>query len=150
MVITDSDALIGLAYDGDILHERSVRIYQYLKEQSVDTFTPYPIILESATVLARVLNHRDLALKFLEDYQPIEYAINTDVFELVAKLYNAQALHKLAIVFASEYNPKTSKKNTPFDHYVLALAKKNNIQYVFSFDSFYKKNGLTLMEDLVK
>lgn len=33
--------------------------------------------------------------------------------------------------------------------YVLALAKKNNIKYIFSFDSFYKKHGLILIEDLI-
>lgn len=133
VVITDSDALIGLVSSEDLLHKQCVKISQYLRNNNIDTVTPYPIVLEAATVLARVLERHDLALKILQDYTSAEDRIDTDVSDLVAKLFTS----------------RTSKKNTPFDHYVLALARKNNIQYVFSFDSFYKKNGLTLMEDLI-
>lgn len=133
VVITDSDALIGLVSSEDLLHKQCVKINQYLRNNNIDTFTPYPIVLEAATVLARVLGRHDLALKILQDYTSTEDKIDTDVSDLVAEFFNL----------------KTSKKNTPFDHYILALARKNNIQCVFSFDSFYKKNGLTLMQDLV-
>lgn len=134
MVIVDSDALIGLISDDDKLHERCLQIQQYLIQNNLQLVIPYPIVLGAASALARVKNRPDLTAKLLNDYeengQKIDYAVAT----LVARFYN----------------PKTSKKNTPFDHYVLALAKKNNIEYIFSFDSFYKKNGLTLVEDLVK
>jgi len=134
IVIVDSDAIIALVHQTDSLHDRSVQIFKFLKERNFYTFTPYAILLEAAATLARVLQQPELAQEVLSSYSNPEDKIDTDVSDLVAKLYE----------------PKTSRKNTPFDHYVLALAKKNNIQLVFSFDSFYKKNGLTLMGDKLK
>lgn len=133
MVIVDSDALVGLLSDDDKLHERCIQIQQYIVQNNLNLVIPYSIVLEAATVLARIKNQPELTAKLLSDYEENNEQIDYMVATLVAKLYN----------------PKTSKKNTPFDHYVLALAKKNNIKYIFSFDSFYKKNGLILMEDLV-
>lgn len=99
---------------------------------------PYAIVLEAATTLSRPrINRPDLAESLLNYYLIAEKGVknlNFEVAELVAEIYD----------------PKSSKKNTPFDHYVLAIAKKNNIKYVFSFDAFYEKNGLTLAEDLLK
>lgn len=132
-VIVDSDALIGLIFEADSWHKQCILIHQYLKKENIEIFIPYPIILEAATALARIVNRSDLAAAVLNNYVNFEGTIDTDVANLVAKLYS----------------PKTSKKNTPFDYYILALAKKNNIKYIFSFDSFYQKNGLTLMEDVI-
>ena|SRR3989344_4303198 len=134
MVIVDSDALIGLISDDDNLHKRCLQIQRYLISNNLQLVIPYSVVLEAGSALARVKNRPDLTAKLLNDYEESDDQVNYIVATLVAKLYN----------------PKTSKKNTPFDHYVLALAKKNDIKYVFSFDSFYKKNGLTLVEDLVK
>ena len=138
IVIIDSDALIGLINEDDKLHERCLEISEYLVLNNSTTIVPYPIVLEAATTLARdnKISRPDLAAKLLLDYAEIDYPpeLSLNVGRQVSEFYN----------------PKTSKKNTPFDHYLLALAKENNIQYVFSFDSFYKKNGLTLVEDLVK
>lgn len=137
IVVVDSDALIGLIHETDELHEDCLKISQYLSFNSYGAIIPYPIVLEAATTLAKdkTIRRPDLALQLLEDYASIEEepTVDLEVAELVAKLYD----------------PKTSKKNTPFDHYILALARKNNIKHVFSFDEFYKKKGLTLMRDVV-
>lgn len=137
-VIVDSDALIGLINEKDQLHRRCLKISQYLAKSSFGMIVPYPVVLEAATTLAKdkTISRSDLAAKLLQDYAAIDEKpfFDQDVVSLVAKLYI----------------PKTSKRNTPFDHYVLALAKKNNIKYVFSFDSFYRKNGLVLVESLVE
>lgn len=132
-VIVDSDAIIGLVYTTDSLHKRCVQIFKFLKEHDFYTFTPYAIVLEAATTLVRALHQPELAEEVLSSYSKLEMEIDTDVSDLVAKLYE----------------PKTSKKNTPFDHYILALARKNNIKYVFSFDEFYRKKGLILMKDVI-
>lgn len=136
-VIFDSDGLIGFIHQSDALHKRCLEISRYLEQNSFATIVPYPIVLEAATTLARdkTIKRPDLAARLLDDYAEIEEELTYD--------------SNVASLLSKIYNPKTSKKNTPFDHYVLALAKKNNIKYVFSFDSFYKKHGLTLMEDLV-
>lgn len=138
LVLVDSDALIGIIHKEDKHHDRCLEVSAFLTQNSMGTVVPYPIVLEAATALSRdnSINRPDLTSQLLNDFSDIEQnkEINYNVSEIVADLYD----------------PKTSKKNTPFDHYVLALAKKNNIKYVFSFDSFYEKNGLTLAEDLLK
>lgn len=136
-VLVDSDALIGLINENDLLHRRCLKISNFLTQYGFSTIVPYPIVLESATTLARAqkVNRPDLAHRLLKDYaasrQPSLKQDN--VAKLVAKLYKPQA----------------SKKNTPFDFYILALAKKNNIKLVFSFDAFYQKRGLTLIEEII-
>lgn len=134
IVVADSDAIIGLVHTADSLHKRCVQSFKFLKEHNYYIFTPYAILLEAVTTLVRVLHQPELAGEILSSYSNLEEKMDTEVSDLVAKLYK----------------PQTSKKNSPFDHYVLALAKKNNIQLIFSFDSFYKKNGLTLIEDKLK
>lgn len=137
-VIVDSDALIGLIKEDDYLHKRCLSIAAYLAKNSFATVVPYPIVLEAATTLAKdkTINRPDLAKKLLKDYAYLENTTRheSEVVKLTAKLYD----------------PKTSKKNSPFDFYVLAVAKKSGIGTVFSFDSFYSKKGLKLAEELLK
>lgn len=136
VIIVDSDALIGLINPADFLHQRCQKVLLYLQKNKYNLFTPYPIVLEAATALARnkKINRPDLAARILKNYHSNnQYQLITEVGKIVAELYN----------------PKTSVKNTPFDHYLLALAKRNHIKFVFSFDSFYQKHGLTLIERVV-
>jgi len=137
-IIVDSDALIGLIHQDDILHKQCLKISQYLTNNNFQIIIPYPILLEASTALNRskLIKGPYLARKLLKDYARLEknYLKQTNVSSLIAKLYN----------------PKTAKKNTPFDYYLLALAKKNNIKVIFSFDSFYRKNGLILAKSLLK
>ena len=137
-VIVDSDAIIGLLNETDGLHNRCVKISHYLQENKITTVIPYPIVLEAATALAKdkTIRRPDLAKLLLRKYASIKDngLETTDIPFRVAELYH----------------PATSKKNTPFDFYVLAFAKKNGITTVFSFDSFYGKNGLQLIEQLIE
>lgn len=138
-VLVDSDALIGLIHKDDALHKISSEILTYFVQNNFSVVIPYAIVLEAATALStsKAVKRPDLAVSLLNYYLTAEKGNQNFDFEvsgLVAKLFDA----------------KTSKKNTPFDHYVLALAMKNDIKYVFSFDTFYRKKGLTLAEDLLK
>lgn len=138
LVIVDSDGLIGLVNSNDTNHAKCLEISNYLASNSLGTIVPYPIVLEAATALARdtKLNRPDLAAEILTAHAHIESQPNLDenVASLVSELFQNN----------------TSRKNTPFDYYLLALAKKNGIKYVFSFDSFYKKQGLIPVEELLK
>ena len=116
---------------------RCNEVIQFLDINSFSIFVPYPIVLEAATALAKdkTIRRPDLAAQLLNDYSATnKHKFDTEVGELVAELYIK----------------KTSKKNSPFDYYLLALAKKNKINYVFSFDSFYEKQGLILIESIIK
>jgi predicted nucleic acid-binding protein len=135
--IVDADALIGLIHETDALHSSCLKIAKYLHRRKFLLFIPYPIVLEAATTLAKdkTIKRPDLAARLLKDYATVEKTFfDTQVGEAVAEIYQS----------------KTSKKNTPFDYYVLACARKNNIKLVFSFDSFYEKNGLVLLKNVVK
>lgn len=136
-VIVDSDALIGLIHKDDLLHSRCLKISDFLKRNDFPIAVPYPIVLEAATTLARdkTIRRPDLAHKLLNDYARVEqvHLEVADVASFVARLYS----------------PSTSKRNTPFDYYLLALAKRNNIRFIFSFDAFYPRNGLRLIEEML-
>jgi predicted nucleic acid-binding protein len=137
IVIVDSDALIGLINPNDSNHSKCLEVSNYLINNNFGTVVPYLIVLEAATALARVtkINRPDLASEILaansrvEDYPVLD--------------------ENVASLVSESFRNNTSRKNTPFDHYLLALAKKNNIKYVFSFDSFYKKEGLIPAEELL-
>lgn len=137
IIVVDADALIGLINETDTLHQRCVKIYHYLNEEKFIIIVPYLIVLEAATALSKSkrIKRPDLAHRILQKYAATDFypLSHEKVPQLVAKLYH----------------PKTSKKNSPFDYYLLALAKTNNIKFVFSFDSFYQKHGLTLIESLL-
>jgi predicted nucleic acid-binding protein len=129
-VLVDSDALIGLIHKDDALHARAVVVSKYLSKNGFVIIIPYPIVLEAATALFRGLKKSDLAKRLLEDYSDFSQP------ELEERL--------VAKIIPGIFNSKASKKNTPFDCYLVALARLNKINLIFSFDSFYKKQGLTL------
>lgn len=134
LVLVDSDALIGLIHKDDALHRRAIAVSRYLSRNDFVVVIPYPIVLEAATALARGAKRPDLAKRLLVDYSAFSQP------ELVENLI-AKEVSKI-------FDPKASKKNTPFDCYLVALAKLNKINFVFSFDSFYQKLGLTLVEEM--
>jgi len=138
LVIVDSDALIGLLNPADSNHSRYLEISEYLSKNSLETVVPYPIILEAATALSRntKINRPDLALQLLENYAKTEDKPKLD--------------EEVALLTSQSFKKTTSRKNTPFDHYLLALAKKNGIRYIFSFDTFYKSRGLIPADNLLK
>ena len=47
------------------------------------------------------------------------------------------------------YLEQTSKKESLFDCYVMAAAKKIKADAIFSFDKGYQKNGFKLVSDIV-
>lgn len=138
LVIVDSDGLIGLINPNDPNHDKCLEISNYVTNNHLETVVPYPIVLEAATALARdtKINRPDLAAEILKANARIEDRpiLDENVASLVSELFQTN----------------TSRKNTPFDHYLLALAKRNGIKYIFSFDSFYEKQGLTPVVELLR
>ena len=136
LVLVDSDALIGLVHDTDELHEGCLKIANYFVENGFETVVPFSIVLEAATALAKdkTIKRPDLAKRLLSEYSNSSQPYIDE---------------EVASIVAESYDSNTSKKNSPFDYYVLSVAKRNNINLVFSFDSFYEKNGLVLAKDLL-
>lgn len=136
LVIVDSDALIGLISENDLLHKRCIKVADYLAKNNYVTIICNSTVLESATTLSRAINRPDLSKKLLKDFDLIKQQEFADV--------GAMSL------VSDMFNPKSSKKNTPFDYYVCAVAKINNINLIFSFDKFYEKQGLVLVESIMQ
>lgn len=135
-IIVDADVLIGLIHKTDALHARCLRVATFLEVKHYTSIIPAPTVLEAATVLAKdkTIRRLDLAQKLLTDYQDLDLpTLPPGLFRAISTLYQKNA----------------SVKNTPFDFFILAMAKLQNIPVVFSFDSFYKKHGLTLAEELL-
>jgi len=135
-VLVDSDALIGLIDEDDILHKKAIQISQFLSRNDYVVLVPYPTILEAATALSRGIKKPELARKLLDDYS--NYSQPTLEEKSVAK------------VVPSVFDSKSSKKNTPFDCYLVALARLNKVNLIFSFDSFYKKQCLILAVEVIE
>lgn len=135
-VIVDADALIVLIHETDALHRRCLRAATFLEKHRYTSIIPAPVVLEAATVLAKdkMIRRPDLARRLLDDYQDLDPPPTpAGLFRTVATLYQKNA----------------STKNTPFDFFILAMAEILDISLVFSFDSFYRKHGLTLVENLL-
>ena len=135
VILADSDALIGMIFQTDALHRRCLKIAKFLKKNGYTIIILGPTVLEAATTLARdrAINRHDLSKKLLTDYSKMEMpGIPIEIYKDLAKNYKVDG----------------TKKNTPFDYLVLSFAKKKKIEIIFSFDSFYKKQGLVLAEEL--
>lgn len=137
-ILADADGIIGLAYENDALHQKCLKIFEFAERNSFSLIVTYTTVLEAATVLAKAktIKRPDLAKQILKDYSAVDTLPQLDL--------------EVGSIVAEMYDPQTSIKNSPFDYYLLAVAKKNNIGYVFSFDSFYKKHGLILAEELLR
>lgn len=134
-VLVDADALVGLINQNDALHPRSLRIAEFLSKNCLATIILSPTILEAATALSRGIKRPDLAKQLLSDYSQLEPTLlPSEIFSRLIRIYD----------------PTVSSKNTPFDYFLLAYAKLKQIDVIFSFDQFYKKHGLTLVEKLLK
>lgn len=134
-LIADADIIISLYYPDDINHQK----VGDLVAKAVDSFYiikyPNTAILEAITTLKRSLNKPEVAALVNNNFLNGEFNI----------VYVDETIQKLASeIFAKE----KSKKNTIFDAVVLATAKILKAAGIFSFDSWYKKQGFKTVSEL--
>ena len=135
IVIVDADAIIAQSYPSDSNHNLAALVSKTLNERNIQVIYPVTAILEATTVLQGRLNSGatayDMTLTFTD--------LNIQIAEINQEvLINAQRY----------FSPTTSKKNTLFDCIVAAVAQKYKADAIFSFDTFYKKQGFKLAQDL--
>lgn len=136
VVIADADILISLFYIHDINHERVLGSVERLLTDSWVIKYPNSAILETITFLRRALNKPEIAAEVNRRYLNGEFDV----------IYVDETIQKLASeIFAKE----KSKKNTIFDAIVLATAKITKADGIFSFDIWYKKQGMKTVSDLI-
>lgn len=135
-IIADADIIISLYFIDDANHQK----VSDLVSKAVNSFYvikyPNTVILEAITTLKRSLNKPEIAAMVNNDFLDGKFNI----------IYVDEEIQKLA----SEIFVKAkSKKNTIFDAVVLATAKTLKAAGVFSFDSWYSKQGAKTVSDLI-
>lgn len=133
IVVGDADALIALALENDPHHKKALVISQMLIKQAFAVIFPFTAFPEAITTLKRALNQPEKAhilnRQLLEGSFQVEYP-DPEIMKLASKIFEKTV----------------SKKNTLFDAIVAATAKKLSADYIFSFDSWYPKEGFMLAE----
>ena len=132
VIIGDADVLIASVFDGDAHHDLVKKLNEKIMENNLVLKFPNTAILEAITMLKRVFNQSNFSHELNKDYLDGKYNI----------VYVDETIQKLASeIFAKE----KSKKNTIFDAIVLATAKTLKAAGIFSFDSWYKKQGFRVL-----
>ncbi len=136
LVVGDADSIIAQINQEDALHEKVRKVSKNLVEMNAKLVYPLTAVIESTAFIQRVLDNGPAAYQIAEEFknspgQIIE--VSNQIYDLAVNKY---------------FGPKISKKDTLFDCIVAAAAETLKADAIFSFDSFYKKNGFMLAEDL--
>ncbi len=135
--IIDSDALLGLFDITDIRNKEAQRLLEELKRQQINTLV-LPTTLTEFTALFAYKISMKAAQQATDEI--IDFGMS--IIEISEEL----TMQAIAI-----YKKQGSRKETLFDCFIMAAAKKLEIRYIFSFDKGYKKqkNGFSLISDLL-
>ena len=136
MVLLDSDGLIASVKPDDVFHAKAQKIIAFLTEKDIPLGIATSTIAEVITTIDRRFHRRDLAsklyLKLVSGWAQI-FAVDE------------QIVKKANTLFANS----KSKKNTIFDSINVVVSQKYNIETLFSFDKWYRKQKLVLIDDLI-
>lgn len=132
-IITDTDSLLALTFEEDALHKRVLNAYGLIP--GTIPFVLDATLAEYAT-LATIRYSKQQAKKYVkeivESHELITLTIEDcrDAIEL--------------------YGKQTAKKVSLFDCYVMATARRLQLDCIFSFDGGYEQNGFILIENYFK
>lgn len=134
-IVVDSDAIFAIYNPNDPLNKKAIKIFEQLSARGYNFIYSTSVLFEIVSLFQRVLPTPVVTAKLIEmikDEQISIYIVDADI------------LREAAILF----DPMGSKKNTLIDCSVAVIAKKIKAIGVFSFDSFYKKQGLKSASEL--
>lgn len=134
-VLFDSDGIIALFSFDDASHKKAEEITNLLEENKAKLFCCSTTLAEVTTSLQRKFNNRPMARRVFE-------GIRESKIDIVP--IDGETLDSAYTIFLTSH----SKQNTIFDAINIAVAKKYQIDAIFSFDSWYKKQGVKLAGDL--
>jgi predicted nucleic acid-binding protein len=122
--------------DEDDAHaEKTITILEACAEQEMILLYPTTVIVEAVTTLQRRLRKPFLAQKIVDEVKAQQFLIEPVTQEIIETA-------------ATLFRPDGSKHNTLFDAVVATIAKKTHARAVFSFDAWYKTQGLSLASDI--
>ena len=137
LIVVDSDAIFALYNPNDPLNKKATQAFRELIILGYQLIYPTSVLFEVISLFQRVLPTPTVTRKLTEmikDDQILTYVVDVDILKESAKLFD----------------PAGSKKNTLIDCSVVAVARKIKADGVFAYDSFYAKQGLKLVENLIK
>ena len=135
-VVIDSDAIYAIYNHNDPLHGKAIQTLEWLSSNHFQLIYPTSVIFEVMSLFQRVLTKPSVTMKISDMIKRdllIIYAIDNKLLKEAVNLFK----------------PAGSKKDTLVDCSVVIIAKKIKAAGVFSYDSFYTKQGLKLAEDLI-
>jgi predicted nucleic acid-binding protein len=125
--LIDSDAFIALLMPDDALHGEAMRIYTSLKERGKAMATTNLVVAETATVLSHRARHKE-AIRFLQRVKETPTIfIDETMTDRARRLFAEQTVpRRVSMVDCAN-----------------AIAQATlHIEAVFSFDQFYRHNGI--------
>lgn len=131
IAVGDADSLIALAYQDDANHLKAKKVGEWLLSEGYEIVYPNTAILEAITSLKRALNLPDKAELINRQYQQGAFTVE----------YIGEEIQRGA---SQRFGKGGSKKNTIFDAVVAETAVWLKADYIFSFDSWYPKEGFKL------
>ncbi len=136
-VVVDSDSIFALYNPNDSLNVKATRTFRQLITQNFQLIYPTSVLFEIISLFQRVLPTPTVTHKLIgmiKNDSMLLHVVDTDILKESAALFD----------------PLGTKKNTLIDCSVVVIAKKIKAEAVFAYDSFYRKCGLKLAEELVK
>lgn len=134
-ILLDTDGIIGFVRVKDLFHVRAQELMEKSVHGEVQFLVAATIVAEAVTTLRRKFSEPKLASGLLESALQDWEIIPVD----------SQLIKEAQRYYLSSH----SKKNTLFDAVNIAVAKKHHLEAIFSFDSWYKKHGIKLVQDLM-
>lgn len=135
IIVGDSDILIALIYEGDACHKQTVALARKLYDVAETIIFPVNIFVETTTTVQRKLGNQELTSRVITMITNATFS----VAEVDIKIINEAV---------SLFNLLGSKQNTLFDACVAVIAKIYTTDAIFSFDSWYKKQGFELVHEV--
>ncbi|OGG02949.1 hypothetical protein A2W14_02110 [Candidatus Gottesmanbacteria bacterium RBG_16_37_8] len=134
-VIIDCDALLGLFNIKDFHHQKAVKLIKKCVNEGINIFILPTTLAEFALLSSYKIGVRQAkkAVVALVSSDYLTLDITTEITKEAVSLYEKQ----------------TSKEESLFDCLVMVATEKLTCDGIFSFDKGYRKNGFSLLEDIV-
>lgn len=137
-LIVDSDALIALFNKDDSNFSKAKILFESFYEQKTRLIYPSTTLVETIDTIQRRLKKYEVAKHLAQLISSAEFAIES--VEPIDGSYLKEAVKYFKL--------ESDNRKTLADAVVVAVAKKNNADGIFSFDEWYKKLGYKLASEL--
>ena len=137
-IFVDTDVFIALVKSNDANHDRAQRLFHALEEQPITFCTSNYVFSEVLTVLSQRVGH-DTAMEFARSIKSVHNPIQVHWVD-------EEVENRALTIFEAQ----TSKNVSFTDCTNMALLDRLSLEYIFSFDAAYRKNGYATVEHLVE